>query len=270
MDEQVQTKAPTSRKAAVLMTLLVLALLGVAVLANLWKSDLRVASTSVEGNAIVSEKDILALARIERDAKLFEVDLFAVRKNIERNPFVRSVSVNREVPNRLGIRVEERVPIAAVVSSGVYYLDAEGYVLPPVRSESIFDLPVLTGALQREDLTAGRQCVTTDAKDALSILRIAREVDDQLYRRISEVHVVTDRDIILYTAEFGVPVIFGRGDTAEKMLKLDAFWKEFVLRHGASELRYIDLRYRDQVVVRWSHDKNEMISEASKTTRSPS
>jgi len=260
VDDQVRRESKPSRRGAVVMTLLLVVLIGVAGLANMWKGDLKVASVTVEGNSIVNENEILAQAGVTNESKLFEIDLFAVRKRIEQNPFIRSASVNREVPNRIAIQVEERVPIAAVVLDKIFYFDAEGYVLPPRRSENIFDLPVLTGSLQRSELVPGRRYSTTNVQEALTILRMAQQVGDQLYRRISEVHVEADKDIILHTAEFGVPVIIGRGDIAAKLVKFDTFWNEFVLHHGAQELRFVDLRYHDQVVVRWVHDKDELQS----------
>lgn len=265
MNEIAQPDEPGSRRGGLLMALLIIALLGAAVFANMWKSDLKVASIAVEGNSIVGEKEILTLAGVTEATRLFDVDLFAIRKRIEQNNFIRSASVNREVPNRITIRVEERVPIAAVVLDKVLYLDADGYVLPPVRSENIFDLPVLTGTLQRGELTPGKQCPMANVRDALGVLKVAQQVSDELYRRISEVHVEGEKDIILYTAEFGVPVIFGRGDAPAKMVRLHSFWKEFVNHRGAQELQYVDLRYQDQVVVRWVHDKRELINAPLRT-----
>lgn len=267
MDDQVQIETPHSRRGAVLMIFLLVILMGVAVLANMWKGDLKVANVTVDGNSIVNKSEILTQADINNESKLFDIDLFAVRKRIEQNPFIRTASVSREVPNRIAIQIEERVPIAAVVLDKVFYFDAEGYVLPPTRSENIFDLPVLTGSLRRGELVPGRRYSTTNVQEALTILRMAQQVGDQLYRRISEVHVEADKDIILHTAEFGVPVIFGRGDIAAKLVKFDTFWKEFVLHHGAHELRFVDLRYRDQVVVRWVHDKDELQSAESVVTK---
>ena len=269
MDDQAQIETPHSRRGAVLMMVLLVILMGVAVLANMWKGDLKAARVTVQGNSIITEEQIRTQAEINNESKLFDIDLFAVRRRIEQNPFIRSASVSREVPNRIAIRIEERVPIAAVVLDKVFYFDAEGYVLPPTRSENIFDLPVLTGLFQRGELVPGRRYSTTNVQDALAILRMAQQVGDQLYRRISEVHVEADKDIIFHTAEFGVPVIFGRGDTAAKLVKFDTFWREFVLHHGAHELRFVDLRYRDQVVVRWLHDKDELGSAESTVTKQP-
>ena len=63
-----------------------------------------------------------------------------------------------------------------------------------------------------------------------------------------------ERDIILYTTEAGVPVIFGHGDTAAKIVMLQAFWKDVVAQRGPAELASVDLRYADQIVARWRND----------------
>lgn len=236
---------------------LVLLVLAAAVWANLWKSDLRIADVTVSGNLILEEKDVLDLAKIDRTQRLYDVDLLAARERVMKNAFVKSVSVNREAPNRIAITVKERVPIAAVVLNRMEYLDAEGVVLPAARSENIFDLPVLTGTFQASEFAPGKRIERSEVLDALEILASAQAIGDELYRRISEVHVDTGRDMILYTAEAGVPVVVSRVDPMVQLVKFDGFWKEIMLHHGAAELAYVDLRFEDQVVVRWLRAKED-------------
>ena len=240
------------------MIVLVMGATGAAVWANVWKADLRIREVRVEGNSVVKEQEILSLANITKGQKVFEVDLFAAQKRVLQNQFVRSVSINREAPNRISIVVEERVPIAAVLMDRIVFVDVEGYVLPPVVSDKIFDLPVLSGTLPGSEFVPGHQVATAHVKEGLQILAVARELDDELYRRISEVRVNGEKDILFYTAEAGVPVILGRGDVGVKLVKFNAFWNEFVVTHGAHELVSVDLRYADQVVVRWNHDSEEI------------
>jgi cell division septal protein FtsQ len=147
--------------------------------------------------------------------------------------------------------VVERVPVAAVVTERILYLDAEGYVLPPVVSENIFDLPVLTGTLPQNLFVPGRQIGTQDVKEGLNVLITVLTIDDELSRRISEIHLEGGGNMTLYAAEYGVPILFGQGDVVPKIVKLASFWREVVSRRGAHGLQYIDLRFDDQVVVRW-------------------
>jgi cell division protein FtsQ len=240
-----------------LMIGLLVAVVVAAVWANLWKSDLRIADVRVCGNTIVNEKEILSLASISKEQKLYGVDLLAAQRRIMQNAFIKSAVVNREAPNRISITVQERVPVAAIVLDKIEYLDADGVVLPPLRSGNIFDLPVMTGAFQPGEFVPGRQITSSEAKEALEILATAQQLGDELYRQISEVRVESGKDIVFYTAESGVPVVFGSEDVAAKLVKFDGFWKEIVLHHGAHELTYVDLRFEDQVVVFWNHDKEE-------------
>jgi len=268
MDANNDTGQRRSLGGALLMAGLIGAVVAVVVWANLWKRDMRVHDITVAGNSIITEKEILSLASIGSDQRLYSVDLQAAQRRVMQNAFIKSATVNREAPNRIAITVQERVPITAVVLERIDYIDADGMVLPPARSENIFDLPVLTGPFQSSEFVPGRQIVRSDVKEALAILATARQLGDEHYRRISEVHIEPNREIVLYTSEFGVPVVFGRGDVEVKLVKFDGFWKEIVPHHGANELAYVDLRFEDQVVVRWNHDDAEVQTTKAVTGKS--
>ena len=241
------------RWAAALLFLLVLVagLLGTG--AQLWKQELRVSRVRVEGARMVTEREILALAGVPRNEKLFGVDLTAVRKRVEGNPFVRSAAVNLDTPDGITITVDERVPVAALAVDRLLYLDADGVVLPPAAG-GILDLPVVTGRVHTGACEPGARLESDDVREAIEILTTARKIGDDLYHLISEIHCEDGKDIVLMTTEAGVPVVFGHGETAMKLLTLDAFWKNVVAERGAAELTTLDLRFADQAIAHWQHD----------------
>jgi cell division protein FtsQ len=184
---------------------------------------------------------------------MFDLDLFEIEQRVIRNDFVKSAAVHRDVPDRVRITIEERIPVAALTMNGaVYYLDAEGYVLPPTRSQFIFDVPVLTGTMPMEEFIAGKQTKNRNALDALNILATAKQVDEDLHGNISEIRLNGGSDMVMYTSDAGIPVIVGRENIGVKLVKFDAFWHSIIARQGVDQLQYIDLRFEDQVVVRWS------------------
>ncbi|MBI4535487.1 MAG: FtsQ-type POTRA domain-containing protein [Ignavibacteriae bacterium] len=248
MEEDTEKKK-SAKPAFVLTVLLVLSVGSIGVLAHSWKNDLVVQDIRVDGNSIVGSAEIIARAAIAKGEILFEVDLYAVQKRVLENHFIRNATVRRDIPDRVAIIIEERVPIAALVLDNVHYIDGEGVVLPPVHSRSIFDVPVISGVLSAEHVVPGRKTTDTTMQEALNILIVAREIDDLVFRQISEVRVAGERDIILYTAEHGIPVLFGHGNTGPKLLKFASFWRNIVVHQGAQDLQYIDLRFEDQVVV---------------------
>ncbi len=246
------SKKPGAKKHFLLMILLAVVLSGIAIYANVWKESSRATEIVVEGNRILATKDILILAAVPHNSLMFDLDLYAIEKRIRKSPYVKSVAVHRDIPNRLRISIEERAPVAAVAMDRVFYLDAGGYVLPPARSEYIFDLPVLTG-LPSGEFVSGVRTKNHDALDAISILAVAQEINEELYKNISEIHFEENRDPIFYTAEFGIPVVIGREQVGLNLVKFDGFWKSVIAKSGAQQLQYIDLRFEDQVVVRWNH-----------------
>ena len=78
------------------------------------------------------------------------------------------------------------------------------------------DLPVITGAVPAAECVPGKRITSPAVRDALVLLDMARSISDECYRRISDVAVGTGETLILYTAEFGVPVIVRRGDLASQ------------------------------------------------------
>ena len=217
-----------------------------------WKGHLSVSGIIVDGEHILTKAEVVKLAQISMKTKMYDIDLTAVQKNIEKNHFVKSVAVMRDAPSTVRILVEERMPIALLSfsgTSGLLYIDEDGYILPHVTTQAIFDLPMISGADSQAVVAVGHRTLNTDVLAAIEALDFARQVSSELFHMISEVNIRDGHDMVLYSAEGGVPIIFGRGDAAKKMVKLDGFWKEFITEQGSSNIRYIDLRFEDQVIV---------------------
>jgi cell division protein FtsQ len=237
---------------AALLGVLIVIIVGGLIAAQAWKQDLRVSQVRVEGNRIVPTSTILGLAAVPRGARLFDVDLLQIYQRVRRNPFVQEVVVQRNLPNGIDIQIAEREPVAVLSAGQLFYVDADGVVLPLINANVVFDLPVLTGAIPARECIPGKPLTRPAVREALRLLRVSRELSEQLPRRISEVNIRDDGDLIAYTAEFGIPVIFGQGDLALKLAKLDAFWNDIVSNRGTLELASLDVRFEDRVIARWA------------------
>jgi cell division protein FtsQ len=242
----------TSRSRKFSFITLLVVVVGLIVSANLWKTGLRVQRVTVEGNRIVETAEIMQLVRIQKNTQLQDIDLTAVRKDILSHHFIKDAVVERDLPATLKITITERLPLAIVNSAEILYLDEDGVVLPHSISKQLFDLPVLSGISPEIALAPGGTINNPDVHEALQILATSKLVSKELYHLISEVRLRSGGDIVLYAAEWGVPIIFGRGDIANKLVRLEAFWNDIVREKGSQRLQYVDLRFDDQVVVRWN------------------
>jgi cell division septal protein FtsQ len=230
--------------------------IGLIVLANVWKSDLKVKRVTIEGNRIVETAEIMQLIKVPKNSQLQDVDLMAVRRDILSHHFIKDAVVERDLPATLRVTIQERVPLTIINSTEILYLDEDGVVLPHSISKQLFDLPVLTGLPNDASLTPGSTLKNPDIQEALQILASSKLVNKELYHLISEVRLRNGGDIVLYAAESGVPIIFGHGDIASKLVRLEAFWEQVGRDRGPEQLQYVDLRFDDQVVVRWNQKKS--------------
>ena len=235
-----------------------LGLLAIAlvVAANLWKSNLKVKRVTIEGNRIVETAELTQLIKVPKNTPLQEIDLMAVRRDIMSHHFIKDAVVERDLPATLKVTVKERVPLAIINSTEILYLDEDGVVLPHSISKQLFDLPVLTGMPEGLVLMPGATLKNADIQEALRILASSKLVNKELYHLISEVRLRNGGDIILYASEWGVPIIFGRGEITNKLVRLEAFWNDVVHERGSDNLQYVDLRFDDQVVVRWNNKQS--------------
>lgn len=235
----------------------VLVMAGLIVWSNLWKSNLTVSKVIVEGNRIVEANEILQFAHVKPGTPMYDLDLAAIRRDVVSNFFIKDAVVERDLPSTIRITVHERIPLALINNGQILYVDEEGVVLPHSISKETFDLPILSGVSSAASLKPGTRINDPEVQEALMILSAAKLVGKELYHVLSEVHLRNGGDIVLYAAEGGVPIIFGHGNVASKMVRLEQFWNEVVRERGAQHVQYVDLRYDDQVVVRWDETKNK-------------
>lgn len=75
-------------------------------------SEFRLNRFVVQTDGVLSEADVANAARVELGMNLMTIDLKSVRERLAELPMVTSVEVNRELPDRLEVKIEERVPLA--------------------------------------------------------------------------------------------------------------------------------------------------------------
>jgi len=241
----------------------------IAVFAAEWRQSVTGVELDVRGLHITSLEDIRAAIALTDSSNLASLDLLGVRRDIMSNPFIRDVELMRNPPKTLVVNVTERTPIAMLINvqSKDWLVDQDGYVLPASSAPSMYDLPVITGVGKLRDLNPGVRITSSDVRRALQALRTARATDNDMLNVFSEINVSNKRDMILYTMEAGVPIIFGPASQVENKLRaFKAFWENVAMKYDPTSLEYVDLRWKEQVVTRWRSSKHAPVVSVSPDT----
>jgi cell division protein FtsQ len=150
-------------------------------------ADFAIQQVDVQTTGEIAPDQLRRWAGVKPGANLIGLDLAAVKRNLELQPLIASVSVERVLPRTLKIRVTERQPIAQVnvpradgadgVAVAVFQLDADGMVMLPLDPRMCVvpleqvnsELPVITG-MNAFQLRVGRRVELPVVQAALQLL----------------------------------------------------------------------------------------------------
>ncbi|TAK55847.1 MAG: FtsQ-type POTRA domain-containing protein [Bacteroidetes bacterium] len=238
---------------------IVLGSIALGVYAVQWKSQLIVERFIVDGARHLQAREIVTMSEIKPQSHIDEIDWNDVEAKLLEHPLIKWAEVESQLPDAMRITIIEREPFAVVSGKSLLYIDSEAVLLPRLPAMQ-FDLPLISGIEGIDKISLGKQAPIPDIFLAIEVLKEAKTVG--WYHSISEVKIGAGGEIMLFAMDSGVPIFIGRDDIAAKLARLQTFWKNYVKDGTASQLKYLDLRFDGQVVVKWDRLNNQ-------TTRIP-
>jgi cell division septal protein FtsQ len=164
-----------------------------------------VKAVEISGSAAVSAEEIEKIAGLAVGDNLFSFDAGGAEKALTAHPYIKSVKINKDFPDKVTVLVEERKPRAYVEfkSVGTYLLiDETGRVLESA-SYAAEELPVIVG-LKLKDIALGQPLAAEDTKAFENVVLISHLFDKyELTGRI-RVEVSNAKDIHLYIGTLDV------------------------------------------------------------------
>ena len=133
---------------------LFLIFLTVAVGAGVWfyekpikfPSEFRIEKIEFDGQEHVPEVLLLKASGLRYKKNIFNASVNDVKKKLEQISWIKSASVQRKLPNKISIRVAERVPIAIYqLNYKLHLLDIDGKILENDGIGNFDNLPIIVG-----------------------------------------------------------------------------------------------------------------------------
>ena len=177
----------------------------------------------------VAAADVLQVVRNEVKGNFFTVDIERLRQSLEKLPWVRSVSIRREFPRRLVVRLEEHQALARWNDAALINLQGEVFA---AKSEQ--ELPSFTGQdgaaaeVTQEYTQFSEQLAALD----LQVTRLALSPRHAWQLRLSN----------------GMVLELGREDMQQRLARFVEVYP-YSLAAMQSRVKYVDLRYRNGFAV---------------------
>jgi len=189
-------------------------------------------------------EELIKISGIKEKENLLSIESSTIRKNIERHPWIKSVSLKKEFPHTLYIKAQNEEAVAIVILETMSFMDKEGIIFKDVESDDCIDFPVVTGLSQG------------DAKNGAKLKRVASLLNaihlcafPLLIKNLSEIHMEEDGAFIVYFKKLPFKVLFGRDDFERKIGSLIDIISHLRSTYRLDQARSIDLDYSDRAVV---------------------
>jgi cell division protein FtsQ len=142
-----------------------------------------IARIDIQTDGALTPQQVMRFAGVRVGQNIFTVNLRDAQRNLELIPQVQRVEIRRELPQRLVIRLNERIAVAHLqassrqLSNAIFYVDRAGVVMKPIKLndgtliQPLMSrvLPVLTGA-GLADVRVGRAVESEQVYRALALL----------------------------------------------------------------------------------------------------
>ncbi|MEI6471802.1 MAG: FtsQ-type POTRA domain-containing protein [Holophagaceae bacterium] len=172
---------------------------------------------------------------------LFWVDAEALRTQVEARRWVRGIQIRKDPPDRLSLMIEERRPVLWLVRpSGVFLVSDDGVLLDRVSPANLNPIPVVVDPASQTDRGLAR---------LVSAARTLRDKQQGFYERITELRDST-KGPVAYIDTLPAPIYLSRQDVTKNVPNFQGlFVDRLSQRPDLARLRYIDLRWDDEVAV---------------------
>ena len=165
-----------------------------------------------------------------------DIDLRELEFLLESNSMIKSAQVYLTVNGVLMAKVEQKVPIARVQNSEVFYIDDQGFRMP-LSTQHSARVPVVYGIVEEEDLKRVYKLALTAYNDTF------------LKTYLTEIHQNKNKEISLKLRLLDFEVSVGNIDNLEVKLKnLKAFYQKAKKDNMLDIYKSVNLQFDNQVV----------------------
>lgn len=202
-----------------------------------------VQSVTITGNNFVTMEELSPYLQRVKGNNIFKLDIADMANRLRNNPWIKDVSVRRELPSSIAINIVERTPAVYINSkNGLYLSDEEGILLGE-KGVSSFGLPVVYG-ISLEGTGTGEK---TNSEALFAAIRIKKELSSIPWIELPLTGIEVDgrSDITLHMR--GYRIKLGHDRYKDKLRRFNEIARD--LNGKGIPYKEVDLRFGNQVVV---------------------
>ena len=204
----------------------------------------------ITGSEFVEISQIIKQVEPHMSSSLLSVDLEEIQKNIISLDYIQTAQLSCLLPSTLLIHVVERKPALLLnIDQQLVFMDSEGVLLTADKySISYFPVPVVT--LEDHYQMYAMNIVWSDISE---FIRYILKDYPHFYRNLSEVQI--NLESWTFLSDSKTHIFANTKNLYNQLNILQSFEKTVYPRRNLEDYSYIDLRIKNQVIVREKNRK---------------
>ena len=174
----------------------------------------------VLNNAQISSDTIISLSQLYLGQNIFKFNKNKTEKNIKTNAYIENVKIERKLPNKIEIQVEERQRDYNVeFLNGYAYINKQGYILEKLQEK--LDLPTIQGiSTEEEQIVEGNRLNSEDLEKLETVIQIMSTCKNyDLDTKVTTINIENKDEYSLYMEEEKKTIYLGnKNNLSNKML----------------------------------------------------
>jgi len=232
----------------------------------IYKNDaFAIQQIEVQTDGVISSDAIRQWAAVKSGDNLLALDLMRVKRDLELQPAISFVAVERVLPHGLKLRVSEREPIAQTVVSQprarggfdqiILHLDEAGFVMKPLDprlraappAAPNEQLPIIVG-VNASELQWGKPAENPQLRAALKLLSELYHSPMAGLADVQKINISTP-EILVATTSQGAEITFSLGQFDVQLRRWRMIYDQY--QKWGKAIASLDLSIANNLPVRW-------------------
>ncbi len=240
-----------------------------------------ISDITIDGNINLNRDDILSVANIKIGQNIFSVNTGEIYKRLKGHPWIKDTAVKKEMPDRLKIKINEREPVAILKSNKLYLIDDEGVVLAKLNGESDMNFPLIVKPMDLE-YKIGDRVSSEEVFSGINIWERLQGVklnlgDSSFKDNITTIEPLSSEKVKINLKDTNSYIVINGEDIDKKFQHLQTVMRfledKTSMEHKGTvknenstslkekkkeevrELDYIDLSFKDKVIVKYKIER---------------
>ncbi len=174
------------------------------------------------------------------------ISLNSIKTELEKHPYIAFANVKLNSQNKLIVYIQEKKINSIIVKNSLHHFITNNFEIISIENNT--NIPHLPLIIYDDDIS-NNQPKNQNTIIAFKIIDLLNQINSELNKALSVINLSNENKLILTIRGILAPIIMTKTNLVEELLKLNEILQLENSIYSNQNIRYIDLRFNQQVII---------------------